>query len=295
MINLQNLVNNSGVWNGAWSNPSGSFSLQATWWSNNNPADWATYYMWQTRRTWWSIDANSYRIRIPKKCILKKCFLSSRTTTAGSAETSTVSIVVNGVTEYVITNSFKNDVALINTASNTNMSIMLNKWDYICIKWVCPTRVLNPIWVWLNSIMRFDGVPTTNTWSYVLQWWCWSITWVAGTTYNLYDTDFSTTNVTQARIYIPATWTITRADIFCRLWWTLWSNELFTFAIRKNNSSNTDITTTATLNAVLNSFTNNWLSIPVTEWDYICIQLIWPVRVTPPTDAVFRFSFLINR
>lgn len=279
---------------GWWRIASQSFALQSTYTTViASPADSTTYYFGQTARIATPTLIDSYRIYIPKACVLRKCFVTSRLSTLGTSETSTLSIVVNGATEYTVSSVFTND-ATNSAVSDTALNIPLNAWDYICMKWVTPARVTNPTGVWISAVYWFDWLPSTSVGDYVLWWWTSWTNPLDSTTYYMSDSE-STTSSSQGRIYIPATWTITAAYIFNRVATVLWSWETFTISIRKNNTTDYDISTAVVLSATSSVVSNASMSVPVTAGDYIQIKIAAPARVTNPTGISSKFTFLITR
>lgn len=295
MQNLQNLMSMSKLWTKEELIPSESFTLQATSGSWLSPNDVATYYIgqWIAGAT---LAADQARIYIPKKSILKKAFVVIRLTgTLWTTEQSTMSILVNGITSYTVTSSLTVSSAVQNfnnTALNSWAWIRLNEWDYICLKWDTPTRATNPTWAIVTCVLWFDCVPTATTWFYVLQWGqIAAATPTASTTSFIAESDLTGSNT---KIFIPTTWVLTACYLYVRCS-TNSSSETFTYYIRKNNSSDTIITSSAKLDATSNFFSNTWLSVAVTEGDYINIKAVWPAWTTAPTSIVHRFIFVIQR
>lgn len=294
MINLQNLVNNSGVWNGAWWNiASEPFSLQFSSWNSANPGDSANIYIWQgiVSGTLWSSDV---RVYIQKKCKIKKCFIFTRWNTSTS-ELSTFQIVVNWSTSYTVTNTY-NTTASNSSASNVNMDILLNVWDYIVLKRVTPVWATNPTSVNIVSTIWLEPIPASATWQYIMQWWAHSsLTPVATTEYHLYDIS----NVSgaswwlNARVHIPKTWTVVWAYLHIRTS-TSSSSELFTYSIRKNDTTDYTITSSAKLDWISNIFTNNAMSIPVVAGDWVTLKKVTPVWITAPTSIIEKIILVIQ-
>lgn len=277
------------LWTGvSISAPSESFTLQATNGTVFNPADATTYYIGQgiASSTIWPSDA---RIYVPRKCILKKFYLFMRLASAATNEQSTISIIVNWTIEYVVTSTY---VTVNNwTVTNTDLSIPLNAWDYITIKRVTPTRSTNPTSVWTNIVLWCECSPVSITWKYVIQWWQVSLSPADGTRWLISDADHATT-LSAWRYYIPASWTLVAAYVYIRC--TPWSNENIIYSLRKNNTTDYDITTTAKLDAVSVLLSNISLSIPVSAWDYLALNATYPTWVTNPTSLTHRFIFIIQ-
>lgn len=288
---LGNISNISRLWGwGGWGSViNESFTLQATHWTVLSPADATTYYLWQGIFS--NIWADDARIYVQKKCILKKVFLSSKHT-AWSSEQSTISILVNGTTSYTVTSTRIDSTASINTASNTSLSIPLNKGDYFCIKRVTPTWTSNPVNVWMNAVCRLESAPASPHWTYEIIGTCVCTNPADSTAYYFDDSNFGT-NATQARIYIPKAGTITWATLYTRSP-TISSNEQFTIALRLNNTSNTDVTTTATFDAISTVYTKTDLSLAVAEGDYVCWTYTAPVRGTNPINQTMTFNITVT-
>lgn len=103
-----------------------------------------------------------------------------------------------------------------------------------------------------------------------------------------------TTTAAIRRVMIPKSGTIKAAYLLCYVNGTLGSNTATTFKIRVNNSSDTDITTSAALNATPVNITNSSLSISVSAGDYIEIKMVCPTWPTNPTNVVFTGSIYIE-
>lgn len=294
MINLQNLVNNSGVWNGAWWNiASEPFSLQFSVWSSINPVDNATYYIWQWI-AWTTLTATGARIYIQKKCKLKKCFVFTRWNTS-SAEWSTLSILVNWSTAYTVTNTY-DTTASNSQVSNVNMDILLNVWDYIVLQWITPAWATNPTSVNLVSTIRLEPIPASATWQYIMQWWAHvSSSPVAITEYHLYDISAvsGASWWTNCRVHIPKAGTVVWAYLYVRTS-TSSSSELFTYSIRKNDTTDYTITSSAKLDWISNIFTNNAMSIPVVAGDWVTLKKVTPVWITAPTSIIEKIILVIQ-
>jgi hypothetical protein len=93
----------------------------------------------------------------------------------------------------------------------------------------------------------------------------------------------TTSNV--SKVYIRATGTIKRAEIYCYSG-TAGTAEAWSLYIRKNNTTDTLIATVA---AATNErvFTNSALSIAVVAGDYIEIKAVNPTWVTNPLTCIF--------
>ncbi len=293
MQNLQNLHNSISLWTSNWIMSSDAFALQFSSGGSINPADNANAVIWQwiAGNTLLATDA---RIYIQKKCKLKRCFIFTRWNMS-SSELSTFQIVVNGITSYTVTNTYST-TASNSSASNMNMDILLNKWDYISLKRVTPTRATNPTSVNVVWVVRLEPIQKTQRWEYMLQRWTHSsLTPVASTEYHLYDI----ANVSwaswwlNARVYVPKGWTIVSAYIYTRTS-TVWTSELFTYSLRKNDITDYVITSSAKLDWISNTFTNNAMSVPVSDGDFLTLKKVTPARVTAPTSIIERIILVIQ-
>ena len=105
---------------------------------------------------------------------------------------------------------------------------------------------------------------------------------------------WTTTASNSGRIWIPKTGTITAAYGAFGVAGTTGTAQNGTVRIRVNNTTNTDITTSAAFTAALNPFSNAALSIAVTAGDYIHFQLVTPTWATNPTNVLFQCSIFIS-
>lgn len=94
------------------------------------------------------------------------------------------------------------------------------------------------------------------------------------------------------RCLVPRSGTIIRACVMLSVAGTLGSNETGTLAVRLNNSSNTNITTTATWDAVTATFCAD-ISVAVSQGDYFEIQAAYPTWATNPTTVRMFGSVLV--
>ncbi len=118
--------------------------------SSISPADATTYYFGNPVA---SITTNEGfgRIYIPKAGTIKAAYINFLRFAGnnGSNEVSTVSIRLNGTTDYQVTAALTLDDNSLssggtNLASNTSLSIPVVAGDYIEIKWLTATWVTNP-------------------------------------------------------------------------------------------------------------------------------------------------------
>lgn len=108
----------------------------------------------------------------------------------------------------------------------------------------------------------------------------------ASTTYffGFLDNVGFTTTSARSRSYAPLAGTIRSASIYCHVNGTLASSQTFTISLRKNDTTDTTITSSATLNAVSQQFSNSGLSVSVSANDYFEIKMVTPAWGTLPTS-----------
>lgn len=103
---------------------------------------------------------------------------------------------------------------------------------------------------------------------------------------------FATVSSGSTRKYINATGTITK--VYGAITCNTGSNENVTLAIRKNDTTNTNVSTTIQLDASPAVFSNTGLSIGLVAGDFIDIILITPAWVTNPTAPRIAVTILIT-
>lgn len=103
----------------------------------------------------------------------------------------------------------------------------------------------------------------------------------------------STTSA-RSRLYIPTNGTIVAVYGGVTVQGTLASSETVTLSVRLNNTTDTTITSSLTLTATSQSFSNNALSIAVVSGDYIEIKWVGPSWTTSPTTVRASVSILMN-
>lgn len=111
--------------------------------TTQSPADSATYYFGSVPRNALTTVAGSTRVYIPKVGTIKAVFLFF-SQTAGSNETSTLSIRLNNTTDTTINAAVTNDAAQT-IFSNTALAITVIAGDYFEIKWPTPIWATNPL------------------------------------------------------------------------------------------------------------------------------------------------------
>ena len=278
-----------------WGNiPRWPYVLQIWNGGSLSPWDWTTYYFGSGQQSS-TADSTDYRLYVPQKWIIKKCYIEIRNAwTAWTTETSTMSILktdASGTTATTVSSAIvTNDT--INSFSNTSLSLVVNEWDYICMRWVAPTRVTNPTTLSFNFMFVIEPQPCITSWGkIVLQWW-W--TWLApasGVTLYLNDGVNSTTDTT--RIRVPYTWVITYWLVNIRnstnwtptageAWFNLWVNSATAESVWTSALWWTSVTL------------SNTLTTAVTAWDFLCLQMTNPTWTTAPTWVVVDFSFVLT-
>lgn len=101
-------------------------------------------------------------------------------------------------------------------------------------------------------------------------------------------TTYTASNQWGTRWYIPVDCTLTNAYGAFNVAGTLGSAQNVTIAVRKNDTSNTNITTTLQLTAANGTFNNTGLSTAFTAGDFIDLLMICPTWSTNPTTvAIF--------
>lgn len=96
---------------------------------------------------------------------------------------------------------------------------------------------------------------------------------------------------TRCRIYIPYTTTINNVYGLIRVNGTLGSAQDITLFIRKNNTSNTNITTTARASSADNSFNGTSLGLSLAAGDFITFGFTGPTWTTNPTNVFVSLGF----
>ena len=292
MHNLHNLHNLSRLWsNGGGLLPRWPYTMQVGSLANVSPADNATLYIGNSL-FWATLSATSSRLYPAGNGILKKCCLFLRASVLGSAETSTVKIVVNWVTEYTVSSSVT-FTANSNVFINTNLNIPLNEWDFYCFKLESASRVTNPTFIFTAQVgIEPQPLAMANS-KYLLQWQgTWS-NWVASNTTFLGWDGIATNSSWSSRVYVPYTGTITAAFLNIRNS-TNASAETYTVTIRKNNATDHDISTSAVANATNVDISNTSMSVPVTAGDWVTLKNIFPAWSVAPTGVSTRVTLVIN-
>lgn len=116
-----------------------------------------------------------------------------------------------------------------------------------------------------------------------------------GVTYylaNIFGLTSFTAIAGSAKLWIPRNATITKVYGSFTVAGTLGSNENTTVALRLNDTSNTNISTTVQLTASTVNFSNTGLSISLSAGDYITPLLICPTWGTNPTSVAVTLSIL---
>lgn len=105
-----------------------------------SPADATTYY-WGQRPASAAAVPGTYRIYIPKAGTIKRVDFAFYQT-AGSAETSSVSLRLNNTTDTLLSNAVVNNAQP--TVFSATVAIAVVAGDYVEFKWVTPTWATNP-------------------------------------------------------------------------------------------------------------------------------------------------------
>jgi hypothetical protein len=115
------------------------------------------------------------------------------------------------------------------------------------------------------------------------------------TTYYLtYSAAWASGPLTGNKLYMPKAGTITACYGSAIIAGTLASATNVTIAIRLNDTTNTNVTTTANWSATPANFSNNALSIAVVAGDYINILVICPVWAPNPTTVSVGCTVFIS-
>ncbi len=101
----------------------------------------------------------------------------------------------------------------------------------------------------------------------------------------------TTTISTGTRIYFPAAGTIKRVYGSVTVGGTLGSAQNCTIHLRKNNSTNTNVTTTLQLTGTTNTFNNTGLSLAIAAGDFIQIGFVCPSWPTNPTTVAISIGW----
>jgi hypothetical protein len=110
--------------------------------NTTTPADATTYYFGDVPILAMQTSADTQRLYFPRSGTVRSIQITFHQT-AGSNETSTVSLRLNNTTDTTISSVVTNDAA--NTVfSVNNLSVAVQTTDYFEIKWVTPTWVTNP-------------------------------------------------------------------------------------------------------------------------------------------------------
>jgi hypothetical protein len=98
----------------------------------------------------------------------------------------------------------------------------------------------------------------------------------------------------RTRFYIPKAGTINKCYGAVSVVGTLGSSGNCTLALRKNNTTDTNITTTLPMSSANNNFNNTGLGISVSAGDYIEVKLTTPTWATNPTNVNISLTFLVE-
>jgi hypothetical protein len=98
-------------------------------------------------------------------------------------------------------------------------------------------------------------------------------------------TSISTSSLSRIRVYVSQSVTLNNVYGSVRVAGTLGSAQNCTLFVRKNNTTNTNITTTLQLTAIENTFNNTSLGISLVAGDYFAIGFTGPTWTTNPTTV----------
>lgn len=148
-----------------------------------------------------------------------------------------------------------------------------------------------------NGTNWASTAPAAAGLGYVFQLYTTSASTIADSTTYFFLNTTPVTSVTasgtaQTRYYIPKAGTITA--VYGAFTCTAGTSESATIAIRLNNTSNTNVTTSLNMSGTDTAFNNNALSIAVALGDYIELLFITPAWVTNPSAVRFSISVYIS-
>lgn len=103
-----------------------------------------------------------------------------------------------------------------------------------------------------------------------------------------------TASTPSCRNYIAAAGTINKVYGNVKVAGTLGSAQNVTLALRKNNTSNSNITTTIQFTAANQTFNTTSLGLSVSAGDFIEIIMICPTWTTNPTTVSISLTFLVE-
>jgi len=147
------------------------------------------------------------------------------------------------------------------------------------------------------------ALPTFQTFSatslgYVLRMVTKSMSPLDSTTYffgaTITGTTFTASGTAITRLYCPVAGTINRAYGSISVAGTLGGAQNVTIAVRLNNTTDTNITTTLQLTAADNPFSNAALGIAVVAGDYVEFKMVTPAFSPNPTTCYFSCSLTIG-
>lgn len=102
------------------------------------------------------------------------------------------------------------------------------------------------------------------------------------TYYSGYSGNISTT-ANQGKVPIPKAGTIQRIDVVMQVSGTLGTNEDTTIALRLNDTTDYNVTTTAQLTAIWQSYSLTGQTIAVVAGDFFELKVVTPAWATNPT------------
>lgn len=123
--------------------------------SSINPADSTTYFTGGLPIAI-STSAGIQKISIPKTGTVTAIYVTIlNATVQGTTETSTMSFRLNDTSDTTISAVIQNDL-LVETFSNTGLSIAVSGGDFFEIKWVTPAWVTNPQGVFVSASVYIE-------------------------------------------------------------------------------------------------------------------------------------------
>lgn len=296
---ISSISNISRLWGwGGWNPiPRWPYTMQIWVTGTVNPSDSTTYYIGNSLfgSTIWADDPRWY---VPQKGILTRAYIEVKNAwTTGTGETSTLTLQVTNdawtLTETTLTTNITTNATNVSIPV-TGLSVSLNEWDYISCKWVTPAYATNPTNVSFSIVFAIEPQPCITKWAKVfLQWGLTWVTFASATT--TYTDDRASAATEVVRLAIPYTGTLTMANVSLRfVAWTVDSWPA-TFNVRYNWTSSTEIWT-SNMNSGTNDIVSNVaLSIAVTAWEYISLEIVNPTsRTLAPASVTVWFIYGIT-
>lgn len=135
-------------------NPKG-YVLQFSSATNAAPVDATTYFIGSLFGFAPTTTAALQPLWIPKAGTIRAVYLTVvNLGTAGTTETSTVSLRLNNSTDTTITAAFVTNA--VGTFSNTALGVAVTAGSFVEIKWLTPTWATNPTNLIMNGVVYVD-------------------------------------------------------------------------------------------------------------------------------------------